>query len=117
MVRRWQHLAHIRQHIFLFFYMIGDVVDGAADVLRQQFEEGRDGRIELADAQLAVEEYRTDVNAGEQIFMVGIELFKLDVLAFELRVDRIQFFIDGVQLFVSTLQFFIGGHQFFIGGL
>ena len=50
------------------------MVNGATDILRHEFEESGNGRIIFADTKLAIEEHRTYIGTGKQIFVVIIEL-------------------------------------------
>lgn len=62
--------------------MIGDMIEGAPHILRQQLEEPGDGRVELANAKILVQVDCTGFDAGQQVFVVAIELLKVLVLFF-----------------------------------
>ena len=98
-------------------HLVREGLDRPADVVREQAERVGDLRRELPDPQLAVEEDRADVGAGQEVVHVVGELGQLGDLALVLGVDRVELLVDALQLLVRALELFVRRLQLLVRGL
>ncbi len=103
---RLEDTRHIL-HESIVFDIGRKAVDSSANILRQDMENVGDPRREFADAQIAVEEDRADIDALQQVVHVAGQLCQLRDLALMFRVDGVQLFVDRVQFLVGTLEFLV----------
>ena len=94
---------------------VSDVGQRPAQVAGDEVVDVHDGRCELLDPPLAVQEYRGNPRAGEQVLEVAVgvsecRVGRLDLLArgLELLVGRLELLIHGDELFVGRLQLLVG---------
>jgi hypothetical protein len=67
--------------------VVGEDLDGAAYVLRQDLKRVGDFRRELANAEVAVEENRPHIRAPQQVIHIVGQLGQLRYLPLVLRID------------------------------
>ncbi len=115
-LRRIEHAADVL-HQRPVLDVVREIVDPPSHVLRQQVEHVGDLRRELADRQLAIEEYRMHFGACQQAVHVGVQLGQLGDLLLVLGVDGIQFLVHRVKLLVGALQLLVRCHQLLVGRL
>ena len=95
----------------------GEMIERPAEIGVAQVRDARERRRELADAEMAIEIERTDLDVFQQIVDVVVEADHLLNLGLVLGIDRVQLLVDGLQFLVGALQLFVRGNQLLVGRL
>src|SRR6185312_201772 len=104
-------------HQTVVFELVRKVRDGPAFVVQRDAEQFGDTLREAFDAQMGIEEQRTDVGRRHQILQIAVRARNRLQLQLQFAIDGLQLLVDRLQLLLAGLELLRGGAVFFVDRL